>query len=279
MKRLAIFLCGICLLASCEEIEEARTLPKEFSIGEVTDISELTYDELESLVTNSNYYDPVYRKEEMRRDGGLIIKGQVTLGYAEAYDDARLWFATNESDLPTNNSNMWNGNSTEVLSSGKNDLSFFQNNRQFMEYGNTLTCYYKMGLSSWNSEYPGFLDNCLEEGYYSQTVFGGVKTYTRPDVPFIFECMMGGEAAIMASFIVRSNHLITKGGICYSRTNQVPTLKDEVEYYNYSIDQSWKDLRMDVNAVPREAGIYYVRAFASSEIGIGYSPVQKVNIY
>lgn len=280
MKRLAIFLFGICLLASCEDIEEARTLPKEFSISDITDISELTYDELENLVINSNYYDPVYQKEEMRRSGGLIIKGQVTLGAGEAYNDARLWFSTRESDLPTSTSDMWNGNSAGVLTAGTNSLSFFQSNQQLMETGTTTpSYYYKLGLSSWDHEYPGFVDNCLEEGYYSQTVFSGVKTYTRPDMPCIFDCVMGGEGVIIASFNVRSNLLIKEGGICYSRTNQIPTVKDDVAYYDYGIDQNWKEIRMDVNASPREGGTYYVRAFASSETGTAYSPVWKVTIY
>lgn len=279
MKRLAIFLFGICLLASCDEIEEARTLPKEFSIGDITDISELTYDELENLVINSNYYDPVYQKDEMRRNGGLIIKGQVTLGTGEAYSDARLWFSTRESDLPTSNSDMWNGNYAGALTASANTPYFFQNNQQLTESGNAPTYYYKLGLSTWDKEYPGFVDNCLDGGYYSQTVFSSVKTYTRPDVPCLFECMMGGEVEIIASFSVKSNHLITEGGICYSRTNQLPTIKDEVEYYDNGIDQNWKEGRIYINAYPGEAGTYYVRAFASSGTAIGYSPVWKVTTY
>lgn len=279
MKRLAIFLFGICLLTSCGEIEEARTLPKEFSISGITDVSEMAYDELENLVINSNYYDPVQQKEEMRRNGGLIIKGQVTFGIGEAYNYAHLWFSTRESDLPTSDSDMWNGSSTEVWAADASTLSFFQSNQQLTESDIAPTYYYKLGLSTWDHEYPGFVDNCLDGGYYSQTVFSGLKTYTRPNVPCIFECMVGGEDLIIASCRVRSNFPITEGGICYSRTNQIPTIEDQVEYYDYNLDQDWKEIRMDVNAYPGEPGTYYVRAFASSEKGTGYSPVWKVTTY
>ena len=80
MKRLAIFLCGVLLLASCEDIDEARMLPTEFSIGDITDLSELTYDEVENLAINSDYQDPSYLREEMRRTGGLIVKGEPERG-------------------------------------------------------------------------------------------------------------------------------------------------------------------------------------------------------
>lgn len=279
MKRLAIFLFGICLLASCGEIEEASTLPKEFSISGITDVSEMTYDELENLVINPNYYDPFYQKEEMRRNGGIIIKGQVTLGMGEAYNDAYIWFATREVDLPTNGSNMWNGNLVAALTTNKNTLSFYQSNLQLAESDIAPTFYYKLGLSKWDNKYPGFVDNCMEGGYYSQTIFSSVQTYTRPDVPYVFNCMMGGEALIIASFSVKSNQWITEGGICYSRTNQVPTVEDEVEYYDLDINRHWNEVKMDVNAYPSESGTYYVRAFASSEKGIGYSPVWKVTTY
>lgn len=279
MKRLAILLFGICLLASCGEIEEPSTLPKEFSISSITDVSEMTYDELENLVINTNYYDPVHQKEEMRRNGGLMIKGQVTFGIGEAYNDARLWFSTRESDLPTSYSDMWNGNNLGVLTSSANTLSFYQSNLQLMESGNMPTYYYKLGLSAWDHEYPGFVDNCLDGGYYSLTAFSSVKTFKHPDVPCIFECMMRGESLIVAYFSVKSNSLITEGGICYSRTNQLPTIEDQVKYYDYGIDQNWKEIRMDVSAYPGEPGIYYVRGFASSEAGTGYSPVWKVTIY
>lgn len=100
MKRLAIFLCGVLLLASCEDIDEARMLPTEFSIGDITDLSELTYDEVENLAINSDYQDPSYLREEMRRTGGLIVKGAVNPKEGEAYDYARLWLSDKESELP-----------------------------------------------------------------------------------------------------------------------------------------------------------------------------------
>lgn len=278
MKRLAIFLFGICLLASCEDIEEARTLPKEFSISDITDISELTYDELENLVINSNYYDPVSQKEEMRRNGGLIIKGLVSSGNGEVYDYARLWFADKESDLPTNYSDMWNTEAIELLANNSNNLSFYLPNERMMNSENafSFTYYYKLGLSLWDTEYPGFLDNCMQGN--GQDIFSSVKAYTRPEVPYISECRIGGEDVISGNFRVRSQYPITKGGICYSTTNQLPTLADEVAEYNFPNDDIDKtDIHLSPYAMPREAGTYYVRAFAVSEKGISYSPAWKVN--
>lgn len=276
MKRLAIFLFGICLLASCEEIEEARTLPKEFSISDITDVSELTYDELENLVTNSNYYDPVSQKEEMRRNGGLIVKGLVSSGNGEAYDHARLWFAAKESDLPTNYSDMWNMESIDPLADNGNNLSFYLSNDRMMNSENALssTYYYKLGLQLWDTEYPGFLDNCMQDS--GQMMFSGVKAYTRPEVPYIFECGIEGEDVISGNFRVRSQYPITKSGICYSATNQLPTLADEVAEYSYDYTDK-TDVHISLYATPRKAGTYYVRAFAVSEKGISYSSAWKVS--
>ena len=174
MKRLTVFLCGLLMLASCEDIEDARVLPKEFSIGNVTDISELTYDELENLVIN-NYYDPASQKEDMRRNGGLIIKGEVTAGAGESYNYAYLWFSTEESNLPGKGPNMWNAEGLECLNNNGDNPLFFHSNQRMLNSENVSTYYYELGLNSWDNEFPGFVDDCLSNDSYSQMAFSSVK--------------------------------------------------------------------------------------------------------
>lgn len=277
MKRLTVFLCGLLMLASCEDIEDARVLPKEFSISNVTDVSELAYDELENLVINSDYNDPTSQKEEMRRNGGLIIKGAVTTGVGESYNDAYLWFSTEESNLPDNNPDAWYAENLMCLTNNVNNPFFFQSNQQMMNQENASTYFYKLGLTSWNQKFPGFVDDCLQDGY-SQTVFSGVKKYTRPEVPYLFDCVIEGRDAISAYFQVKSKHQVSQGGICYSMTNQLPAMSDNVVYCLLDKNSDGYNLQLPVVVFPREGGTYYVRAFATSNEGTAYSPVQKITV-
>lgn len=275
MKRLTVFLCGLLMLASCEDIEDARMLPKEFSIGNVTDISELTYDELENLVIN-NYYDPASQKEDMRRNGGLIIKGEVTAGAGESYNYAYLWFSTEESNLPGKGPNMWNAEGLECLNNNGDNPLFFHSNQRMLNSENVSTYYYELGLNSWDNEFPGFVDDCLSNDSYSQMAFSSVKKYTRPEVPYLFNCEMNGADAIAVNFQVKSKYPVLEGGICYSMTNQLPSKNDEVVYCWFDDNRDKYDLSMSAVAFPRENGAYYVRAFVVSEKGTSYSPVQKM---
>lgn len=278
MKRLTVFLCGLLMLASCEDIEDVRMLPKEFSIDDVTDISELTYDEVENLVINGNYVDPASRKDEMRRDGGLIIKGKVTAGAGESYNYAYLWFSTEESTLPGNTPNSWNAESLECLTDNGNDLLFFHSNQRMANSENVSTYYYELGLNSWYKEYPGFVDDCLSDDSYSQMALSSVKKYTRPEVPYLFDCIIGGRDDIFAYFQVKSKHQVSEGGICYSMTNQLPAMSDNVAYCLFDDSGDRYNLRLSVAALPREDGTYYVRAFATSKEGTAYSPVQNIHL-
>lgn len=278
MKRLTVFVCGLLMLASCQDIEDVRTLPKEFSISDITDVSKLTYDELEDLVMNANYYDPVYQKEEMRRNGGLIIKGMVTLGIGESYNYANLWSSTEKSNLPSNKPSIWNAEGLECLTNDVNNPFFFQSNQQMMNSENVSTYYYELELTKWDSEFPGFVDECLYDDY-SQMAFSSVKEYTRPEVPYIFDCTMDGGNAIYANFHVKSRYTVSEGGICYSMTKQLPAMSDSVVYCSLDNGLDKYNLQLSAAAFPQEGGTYYVRAFSTSKEGTGYSPVRKVSIY
>lgn len=282
MKRLAIFLCGVLLLASCEDIDEARMLPTEFSIVDITDLSELTYDEVENLAINSDYQDPSYLREEMRRTGGLIVKGAVNPKEGEAYDYARLWLSDKESELPADGGYWGSGNAyqVETLTGTAGSPLFYVRSWDMVNFQENQASifYYKMALESWNNEYPGFLDDCLYEDYYSRTVFSSVKSYSK-ETPYILDCAVEEGGALGMSFTVRSNYTVTQCGMCYSNSNQLPDLKDKVAYYNLDSEADNREVYVHPMALPEESGTYYVRGFAVSEKGISYSPVQKATIY
>ncbi len=282
MKRLAVFLCGILLLASCEDIDEARTLPKEFSIGDITDLSELTYDEVENLAIAADYQEPSYLREEMRRTGGLIVKGAVNPKEGEVYDYARLWLSDKESELPTDGGYWGGGNvyQVETLASAANSPLFYVRSWDMVNFqqNQASTFYYKMALESWNDEYPGFLDDCLYEDYYSNTVFSSVKSYSK-ETPYILDCAVEEGSILGMSFNVRSNYIVTQCGMCYSNSNQLPDLKDGVAYYYLDSEADNREFYVYSTALPEESGTYYIRGFAVSEKGISYSPVQRTTIY
>lgn len=281
MKRLSIFLCGILLLASCEEIEEAHTLPQDFSIGEIRDISELTYDELERL--GANAYDS-YRAEEMRRRGGLVVAGAVNAGSSDHYDNVSLLYASRESDLPATGSGyygdgvsvMWDN---ELISNDSSRPMFFISNEALRSTasGNSGSLYFKLRLSAWDATYPGYLDNCLQGDYYSIYAYSSAKAYERTEKPYITDCTVdAGSGIIVANFYMYSNYPVTRCGLCYSRTNQLPDLSDEVAVADSSEYAGSTDTHLSVYGNPREGGSYYVRAFAASEKGTAYSPVWQV---
>ena len=65
---------------------------------------------------------------------------------------------------------------------------------------------------------------------------------------------------------------ITANGVCYSSTNQVPTIKDSVTkeaiiYYSYTFTSNLSKLLPNTT--------YYVRAYATNSVGTGYGKVVK----
>lgn len=281
IKRLTIFLCGMLLLASCDDIDEVRTLPKDLSIADIVDLSELTYDELNKLAINSNYYDVSSYREDMRRNGGLIIKGAMSADGGRTYNEAYLWHAADKSKLPVNGADIWNGEAYSIypFAEERGSLSFYLPCREMVtsHESSVFTCYLNLGLMLWDNEYPGFVDNCMPNGYY-QYLFSEVKTYTK-ETPFILDCDIGGDNSIRAGFSVLSAYRVTGCGVCYSSTNQLPGMEDEVAHYDDVAAADNYQLYVDMDVPSRIAGTYYVRAFAASEKGVAYSPVWKVTIY
>lgn len=275
MKRLAIFLCGMLLLASCNDIDDARMLPTEFSIDDIIDVSEISYDELESLMLMI----PDYQKEEMRMNGGMLIKASVKMDEYHKYDNAYLWYSTEMDGLPENFSNGWNSNNLNNISYDKTTPVFYQS---YLQEGNPYlqftTFYYKMSIESWGEEYPGFVDDCLMgTDYYSRYVFSGVKAYTLPEVPLIYSCRINGDNSIYADFDINFRYGVTRYGLCYSLKNALPTIDDSMAVQEIdpgNMDNKYTNVHLWTE--PEESGIYYVRAFAESKNGIGYSPVHKV---
>ena len=281
MKQLAVFLCGMLLLASCDDIDEVHRLPAGCSVGDIVDLSTLTYDELDKLSISSNYYDASSYREDMRRNGGIIIKGTVNDDGGGTYDEACLWHAADKSKLPVNGSDIWNGEVYPIypFANERGSLSFYLSCQEMMTSYETplFTHYLNLGLMLWDNEYPGFVDNCMPNGYY-QYLFSEVKTYTK-ETPFILDCDIRGDNSIRAGFSVLSAYRVTGCGVCYSSTNQLPGMEDEVAYYDDMAAADNYRLYVDMDVPSRIAGTYYVRAFAASEKGVAYSPVWKVTIY
>ena len=83
------------LLFSCNEVDDfGRVLPESVSLGEVVSVSDLSYEELNELVTDENL------REDMRMSGGLLIR-PFSDAFSGSFDFMEIHFSDVSSNLPS----------------------------------------------------------------------------------------------------------------------------------------------------------------------------------
>lgn len=269
MRKLFCLLSTVLLLFGCNDVDEfGLMLPDSVTLDEVRPISELTYEELDSLV------DEVYLREEMRRNGGLLVQAQANVS---GYDYLEVFCVNEESMLPSQTGDYWG--SMPGFGIGE-----FENGKYYATWGYdalldlpgmTIYCEAMASLRG-GDQMPGFVDEIRDEAYYSSNsyVFSNMRSYTYPDAPVITEFYANGGDVIQASFYVPADRRDMDGwGICYSTSNPLPTVDDGVTYVPTEYDNG--NYANVVAQVP--GGTYNVRAFAIGTSGeVAYSPVQRV---
>lgn len=273
MRKLFCLLSTVLLLFGCNDVDEfGLMLPDSVTLDEVRPISELTYEELDSLV------DDVYLREEMRRNGGLLVQARANAsGDRQYYDYLNVFCEDDESMLPSQTGDYWSsmpGVGISEFGGGKYYVSWGYDALQELP-GTTIYCEALASLMG-GDQMPGFVDEIRDEAYYSANsyVFSDVRSYTYPDAPLITEFNVNGGDFIQASFHVPADRRNRDGwGICYSTSNPLPTLDDVVTYVPAEYDHGTY-----ANVVAQvSGGTYNVRAFAIGTTGeVSYSPVQRV---
>ena len=287
MRKVLFLLTAAWLLCSCNEVADfGRMLPENVSLDEVVSVSDLTYEQLDEMVPD------VALRDELRRYGGLLVRASVgALSGNQDYDFVNIYYSDSQSTLPP-----YDYSSGGVATSIFTDYVHMEgrgsdwqpliwwDDSQIMQLPG-MTFYFKaaVGLGDyWND--PGFVDDCLGSDYTTNYTYSDVKTYTYPSAPLITEFEAEaeeGSSMLYVSFRVCADEgnlpsVISRRGICYSSTNPLPDISDEVVLVGNDFQYSqyvgfW---------TPVSGGTYHVRAFAVSVNGdISYSPVRMVTIY
>lgn len=270
MKRLLNLLWMALLLVSCNEVDEFKvTTSLQMSILSVKPSSELTWDEMEQLATY-NGGSVNYTAEELRRMPFLLVEGTVVPYDRSSYCYLN-WRGDNESESTLA--------SADLLGEANGRLYYLVNRQLINQETSSLSLW--MEMYTYVDDMTGFIDNCLTGG-------GDVVLYTSEpqeytfdgSIPYFEDCMVEATSDYLQSGIHAYGNLcnteqIQSAGLCYSSTNTLPTVDDQVKRMDY-----WEDwmYSLDVTAYPTEAGVYYVRAFAETASGVSYSSVWKVTV-
>lgn len=283
MRKLLCLLSAALLLFSCNDVDEfGQLLPDSVTLDTqdgLRAISDLTYDELEALVLP--YED---QREEMRRNGGLLIRPTVVISRdQQRYDDMYVYYSSSEAGLPPYEGGYGYGDILTNSIGCYNEMAYISwNGDEQRQYLPGTTIYCKVGLSLWNGEQmPGFIDEVRDENYYNRTLYSEVHSYRYPDAAVISDFYLYEGDVIQGSFRVTPEisaaSELPECGLCYSATNQLPTV-DTDEIVEVS-ENYWDGMAYNVSAIIQDtAGTYYVRAFARGESGeISYSPVRRAS--
>lgn len=279
MKKVLCLLSIALLLFSCNEVDDfGRVLPESVSLGEVVSVSDLSYEELNELVTDENL------REDMRMSGGLLIR-PFSDAFSGSFDFMEIHFSDVSSNLPSPSFGDRPMSDTELTGS----IPYYENAglldyvylnwdtyEQLFLPGTTL--YFELVLGIYNGGgWPGFVDDCTDFGTTTKYCYSDVKSYTYPDAPVISTFKTWGGDGLYADFYMEVegdiSSQVTRRGICYSTTNSLPDVDDQVESASAEYEESFYT---SVYA-PVPAGTYYVRAFVQGTGGdIAYSPVCQV---
>lgn len=273
------------LLVGCNDMDELeKELPEDFSIDAITDISGLAYSEIENLPIDD------FLKEEMRRNGGMLVNTTIRMTNArQAYDNVGMYMAYDENYLPpfedgyyTDYEGIWG----EIM---QIDYQHPEHPLFYLYYYGTdnWACgekklYGKMSLELWNSNSPGFVDDCLEYDGYTRR-YSSVVSCQLPRVQ-LRDCWAyetGNDLGMAFTTIVNDEDAWNvegnfRGGFCYSQTDELPDMTDGVVY---SYDEFYNgNTFFTVYAIAQslEAGTYYIRGFVTLAGETVYTPVQKI---
>lgn len=271
------------LLTSCDEEVGgiARILP-EVTLDEFVSVSEVPYDELETLFpTDANVL------EEMRRNGGLVARTSVnmTKNY-EGYDFLEVNYSDIQSALPSGNmsgSSIWSELSGSQTSyDGNTNIYIFYGEYELSQLsGKTIYCKAAVGMYG-DSRLPGFMYDCMADSYGNTRKYSNVLSYTYPDAPQLIGFDVSSGDAIQAWFRVITSQTRVGGrpdcGLCYSMTNQLPALETDASVSASVVNDVGDGTYQAMATLQAPAGLYYVRAFARQENGtVAYSPVQRAS--
>lgn len=280
MRKLLFLLSVSLLLVGCNDVDEfGQMLPDSVTLDEVRSVSDLTYEELETLVPDES------QREEMRRNGGLLLKPTVVTSLSnQTYNDMVAYYSASESGLPPFNQGYW-----DILTGAQSAyysdddficVSWYDDEQRRLLPGQTIYCMVGVGL--WGGEQkPGFVDKIQDDGYYgSDEIFSEVRSYAYPDAPLISDFDIYEGDFIQASFRIvmpSASNEMPECGLCYSVTNQLPTVDADAVV---NADENYSDgMSYNVDAIIQAvAGTYYVRAFVRGENGdVSYSPVRRAS--
>lgn len=242
----------------------AVELPFEYTVGKLIDISELPYNEVETLgVTQSDL-------EFMRREGGWLVKVGIPAG-----QQAEMLASDNRNVLPSVEYPDWSNNLApfKQLEEQGGDERFFFLGASYLDAYNVKgdTLYYELAMSF--------------GGSWSDYVYSDVYDYKRSGLPILglFDAVRYGSSGTgeqgysfscsVFNFPDESEEM--KAGICYSTDNQLPNLDDTGSVILTADSKVVSGGQLNV-LHSLAAGTYYVRAFAQSEAGVGYSPVLRI---
>lgn len=282
MRKLLCLLSAALLLFSCNDVDEfGQLLPDSVTLDTqdgLRAISDLTYEELETLVPDEG------QREEMRRNGGLLVRPTVVTSLdQQRYDNMYVYYSSSEAGLPPYEDGYGYGDILTGSVDGYNEMAYIswygEEQRQYLP-GTTIYC--KVGLSLWDGEQmPGFIDEVKDENYYNRTLYSEVHSYRYPDAAVISEFYLYEGDFIQGSFRVTPKisaaSELPECGLCYSATNPLPTV--DTDAVVEVSENYWDGMAYNVSAIIQDtAGTYYVRAFVRGESGeVSYSPVRRAS--
>ena len=282
MRKLLCLLSTVLWLLSCNDVDEfGQMLPDSVALDEVKPVSELTYEELETLVADEGL------REEMRRNGGLVVEPTVVTRWNnQTYNDMYVYYSDSESGLPPFNQGQWNTLTGTQSANNRDDgfvyVPWYDDEQRRLLPGRTIYC--MVGLGLWDGEQkPGFVDKIQDGGgyYANDEIFSEVRSYVYPEAPLISEFVIDEDVSdvIQASFRIvmpTASSEMPECGLCFSATNPLPTVETDAVAdadENFSGDGMYYYPYVTVQAA---AGTYYVRAFVRGEGGaVSYSPVRR----
>lgn len=281
MRKLLFLLSVSLLLVGCNDVDEfGQMLPDSVTLDEVRSVSDLTYEELETLVPDES------QREEMRRNGGLLVQPDVVTSLSQQrYDDMYVYYSSSESGLPPYEDGydyMDILSGSEYSYAGIAYISWYNDEQRQMLPGRTIYC--KASVELWGGEQkPGFVDEIRDDDYYGgDRIYSGVRSYAYPDAPLISDFDIYEGDFIQASFRIvmpSASDEMPECGLCYSATNQLPTVDTDAVVNadeNYSSDGGMS--YYPYATIQTVVGTYYVRAFVRGANGeVSYSPVRRAS--
>lgn len=224
-------------------------------IVSISDVSEMGYNELSDLLQLTN--EGVWNR--LRTEGGLLINVSSDFGGAVSSTSWGLSAVTDESYLPQEPGYIygrvdpiWGTEDGRIMIywhpaesfSGTDSVYYYKS--VFEVYGNTNSLWACSDVQSYTMRKPIVT-------YFS------INSYDASVMNLSWYIYWGSESEDW------------RAGVCYSTATDLPTVDDNiVELEDQEFTINWD--------TPLAPGVYYFRFFVQTAKGIGYSPVQRVEI-